>query len=156
MRSYGRSGYAITIPSSTALPSYNPGVIPQRRHAVYTNIAEAHGTQRNETRPTFNGSKISSSNASIRVRRWWRRGGRTAGFIRHSVYTGVYRCLQSLVGLIKHRRSRCNAEGCGWSRGALLKRVPVAATIIVVGNILLARQLRNMKRRRNIKSCSHN
>lgn len=156
MRPYGRSGCAITIPGSTALPSYNPSVIPQRRHAVYMNIAEAHGTQRNETRPTFNGSKISPSNASIRVRRWWWREGQTAGFIRHSVYTGVYRCLQSLVGLIKHRRSRCRAEGCGWSRGALLKRVPVTATIIVVGNISLARQLRNTKRRRNVKSCSHN
>lgn len=84
VRPCGRSGCAITILGSTALLSYNPGVIPQRRHAVYTDIAEAHGTQRNETRPTFNGSKISPSNASIRVQRWWRRGEQAVGFIRHS------------------------------------------------------------------------
>jgi len=66
---------------------------------MYTDIAEAHGTLHNETRPTFNGSKISPSNASIRVRRWRRLdGGEESGpralYVIQRVYTGVYRCLQ--------------------------------------------------------------
>lgn len=79
---------------------------------MYTvDIAKAHGTLRNETRPTFNGSKI-SPNASIRVRRWRRRrlngeeSGPRALYVIQWVYTDVYRCLQPPVGLIKHKRGR--------------------------------------------------
>lgn len=59
---------------------------------MYTDIAGAHGTLRNETRPTFNGSKISPSNASIRVDDGGGSAARRAGvegFIRHSA--GIHR-----------------------------------------------------------------
>lgn len=154
MRSHGRSRCAITILGSTALSSYNPGVIPQRRHAVYTDIAEAHGTQRNETRPTFNGSKISPSNASIRdpTMAAARRADRGLYTSFRRIYTGVYQCLQP-VGLIKHRRSRCSTEGCGWS--AIETDAEIATIIVVVGSISLAWQLKNTRRRRSVKSCPH-
>ncbi|TGZ50149.1 hypothetical protein DBV15_03618 [Temnothorax longispinosus] len=122
-------GCAITILGSAALPSYNPGVIPQRRHAVYTDIAEAHGTQRNETRPTFNGSKISPSNASIRVRRW-RRRGESGPWALYVIQPSIHRRVPVPAAAGRFNQTQAQPVQGGRvrlvSRGALLKRVPVA------------------------------
>jgi len=148
---YRRSGCAITILGATALPSYNPGVIPQRWHAVYMDIAEAHGTQRNETRPTFNGSKISPSNASIRVWRWRWRGERVVGFIRHSAEytsacTGACRvCAGRFNQIYAAGAARKGAAGRAeryWNG----HRSPPSSLGV---HISLVQQLKNMKRRRS-------
>lgn len=60
---------------------------------MYTDIAGTHGTLRNETRPTFNGSKISPSNASIRVDDGGdsEEGRLGALYVIQRIYTGMYR-----------------------------------------------------------------
>lgn len=144
MRLYEKSGRAITILDSAA---YNLGVILQRRHAMYTDIAGTHGTLRNETRPTFNGSKISPSNASIRVDdsgAGSEEGRLGALYVIQRIYTGVYRVPAAPVGLIKHKRSRCDAR-CGRVRVVARAAIETTAVavVIIVGIISLARQLKN-------------
>lgn len=91
-------------------------------------ITGTYGTLRNETRPTFNGSKISPSNASIRIDDGGEESGLRALYVIQRVYTsGCTGCLHPPVGLIKHKRAAGaarDAKGCGWPHESLLKQVP--------------------------------